>query len=332
MTRNRALAHTPQQGAALAGESTVARPTLEVEISGIRFAHPVLSAPGPLGFGREVQSIVDLRTFGGFITKSVTLEPREGHAYPHIAKTEGGYLNSLGLPNLGLAGFLTRDMPFLRSIGIPIIVSVAGHTVAEYLSLVEWLNRESGIAAIELNVSCPNVEAGMIFGTDAHLTHELVSALRPASRLPLWVKLTPNVTNITLVARAAQDAGADALSVANTLTGLAIDVHTRRPKLGAVTGGLSGPAIRPIAVYLAWQVARACTIPVIGTGGITTHEDALEFFIAGARAIAVGTAMIDHPGAPDRIRAGLTDYLIRHGCSSVNDIVGSLADARNPHA
>jgi len=328
---NRPIAESPEAKRSGA-EPGAAGSSLEVEISGIRFAHPVLSAPGPLGFGHEVQSVMDLRVFAGFITKSVTIEPREGHAYPHMAKTEGGYLNSLGLPNLGLAGFLTRDMPFLRTLGVPIIVSAAAHTVAEFVTLVDWLSPEPGVRAVELNVSCPNVEAGMTFGVDARLTYELVSELRPATRLPLWVKLTPNVTDITVVARAAQDAGADALSVANTVTGMAIDVHTRRPKLGAVTGGLSGPAIRPVAVYLTWQVARACTIPVIGMGGIATADDALEFLIAGARAIAVGTAVIDNPGAPTQIRQGLAAYLARHGLSSVNDIVGTLAGSEASHA
>jgi len=303
----------------------VAAPSLEVEISGIRFAHPILAAPGPLGFGREVQSAVDLRAFAGFITKSVTVEPREGNPHPQLVRTEAGYLNSLGLPNRGLAGFLTKDMPYLRTLGIPIIVSAAGHTVAEFTTLVEWVSREPGVAAIELNVSCPNVEAGMTFGVDAGLTHQLVSALRPVTALPLWVKLTPNVTDITVVARAAQDAGADALSVANALTGMAIDVRTRRPKLGGVTGGLSGPAIRPVAVYLTWQVARACSLPVIGTGGASTAEDAVEFLVAGARAVAVGTAVIDNPAAPAQIRQGLQAYLAEHGFRSVMELVGTLA-------
>lgn len=331
MTRDRTIAESPQPERSGA-EPRAAGSSLEVEISGIRFAHPVLSAPGPLGFGREVQSVMDLRAFAGFITKSVTIEPREGHAYPHMAKTEGGYLNSLGLPNLGLAGFLMKDMPFLRTLGVPIIVSAAAHTVAEFLTLVEWLSREPGVSAVELNVSCPNVEAGMTFGVDARLTYELVSALRPVTQLPLWVKLTPNVTDITVVARAAQDAGADALSVANTVTGMAIDVRTRRPKLGGITGGLSGPAIRPVAVYLTWQVARACTIPVIGTGGIATADDALEFLIAGARAIAVGTAVIDSPGAPTQIRHGLETYLEQHGLRTLNEIIGTLAGLEESHA
>lgn len=309
-------------------------PSLEVQIAGIRFAHPVLAAPGPLGFGREAQAVTDLRAFGGFITKSITVEPRDGHPHPHMAQVDGGYLNSLGLPNRGLAGFVTRDLPFLRTLGIPIIVSAAGHSVAEFATLVEWLSREPDVAAIELNVSCPNVEAGLDFGVDARLTYELVAAMRRIATRPLWVKLTPNVTDITAIARAAQDGGADALSVANTLTGMAINVQTRRSRLGSGSGGLSGPAMRPVAVYLTWQVARACTIPVIGTGGIATAEHALEFLIAGARAVAVGTAVIDNPQAPAQIRDGLQAYLREHGMRRIDEVVGSLQLPRedSPHA
>lgn len=311
----------PQDLAASTAESG---PDLRVEISGIRFAHPVLAAPGVLGFGREAQGVTDLRAFAGFITKSVTVEPREGNPHPHMAQVDGGHLNSLGLPNPGLAGFVTRELPFLRALGIPIIVSVAGHTVAEFGILVEWLSREPDVAAMELNVSCPNIEAGMEFGVDARLTYELVAAMRRVAARPLWVKLTPNVTDITAIARAAQDGGAEALSVANTLTGMAINVQTRRSRLGTVSGGLSGPAVRPVAVYLTWQTSHACTIPVIGMGGIATAGHALEFLIAGARAVAVGTALIDNPQAPAQIREGLRTYLREHGMHSVNEIAGSL--------
>lgn len=306
------------------GSPAAGEPDLRVEIAGIRFAHPVLAAPGPLGFGREAQGVTDLRAFAGFLTKSITVEPREGNPHPHTAPVDGGYLNSLGLPNRGLAGFVTRDLPFLRTLGIPIIVSIAGHTVAEFATLVEWLSREPDVAAIELNVSCPNVEAGREFGVDGRLTLELVAAMRRIATRPLWVKLTPNVTDITAIARAAQDGGADALSVANTLTGMAINVQTRRSRLGSGSGGLSGPAIRPVAVYLTWQASRACTIPVIGTGGIATAEHALEFLIAGARAVAVGTAVIDNPQAPSQIREGLQAYLRAQGMQRVGDLVGSL--------
>ncbi len=299
-------------------------PSLAGEIAGIRFAHPVLAAPGPLGFGREVQSVVDLRSFAAFITKSVTLDPRPGHPYPQIVPTAGGWLNSQGLPNHGLAGFLAKDLPFLRTLGIPLIVSIAGETVQEFVTLAHCLSQEEGVAAVELNVSCPNVDRGLVFGVDPQLTRDLVAAVRAVCARPVFVKLTPNVTDIVSIARAAEEAGADALSLINTLVGLAIDVQTRRPKLGAGTGGLSGPAIRPIAVRMVWEVARHCRIPVIGMGGVATVEDTLEFLIAGARAVAVGSAVIDRPGVATEIRAGLVRYLQEHDRHDVADVIGRL--------
>ncbi len=299
-------------------------PSLSVEVAGISFAHPVLAAPGPLGFGREVQSVVDLRGFAGFVTKSVTLQPRSGNPYPQVVRTEGGWLNSLGLPNHGLAGFLAKDLPFLRTLGIPIVVSVAGETDEEFTTLAEWLVQEDGVAAIELNVSCPNVERGLAFGVDPQSTRDLVAAVRRVCTRPLFVKLTPNVTDVVSIARAAEDAGADALSLINTLVGLAVDVQTRTPKLGGIVGGLSGPAIRPVAVRMVWEVARSCRIPVIGMGGIVTAEDALEFLIAGARAVAVGSAVIDHPGAAVEIPEGLGRYLHEHGMRDIAEVIGSL--------
>ena len=299
-------------------------PSLAVEVAGITFEHPVLSPPGPLGFGREVQSIVDLRAFAGFITKSVTVEARGGHSYPQIARTDGGWLNALGLPNHGLAAFIAKDLPFLRTLGIPIIVSVAADSEADFVTLAEWLDQEAGVAAIEANVSCPNVADGMVFGTDPSATHRLVTALRRATSPPLFVKLTPNVTDIVAIARAAEEAGADALSLINTLQGLAVDVRARRPKLGAGLGGLSGPAIRPVAVRMAWEVSRACRVPVIGMGGIATADDALEFLIAGATAVAVGSAAIDRPAVAAEIRDGLEAYLIEQGIGDVRGLIGSL--------
>ncbi|MDQ7842493.1 MAG: dihydroorotate dehydrogenase [Armatimonadota bacterium] len=311
---------------ALAPDRPTAAPQLAVEIAGIRFAHPVLAAPGPLGFGREARATTDLRAFAGFITKSVTLDPRGGNPLPHLVKVEGGYLNSLGLPNPGIAGFLLREMPFLRTLGIPVIVSVAGHSVTEFVTLARLLSAEPGVAAVELNVSCPNVEAGLTFGVDPRLTAELVSAVREAATLPIWVKLTPNVTDIAVIARAAEDAGAHALTVANTLIGTAVDVRTRRSRLGTIAGGLSGPAIRPVAVYLTWRVASASRLPVIGAGGIATAEHALEFLIAGARAVAVGTAVIDNPRVAEEIRSGLAAYLEASRARSLEEIIGSLGE------
>ncbi len=299
-------------------------PSLAVEVAGIPLAHPVLSPPGPLGFGREVQSVVDLRSFAGFITKSVTLHPRSGHPYPHIVATDGGWLNSLGLPNHGLAGFIAKDLPFLRTLGIPIIVSVAGDTAADFVTLAQWLDQEDGVAAIEANISCPNTYDGMAFGVNASATSALVAALRRVTARPLFVKLTPNVTDVVTIARACEDAGADALSMINTLLGLAIDVVRRRPKLGAVTGGLSGPAIRPVAVRMVWEVAQVCRIPIIGMGGIATADHALEFIVAGATAVAVGSAAMDRPTVASEIRAALEAYLIEQQISDIRELIGSL--------
>ncbi len=299
-------------------------PSLAVEVAGIRFANPVLSAPGPLGFGREAQRVVNLRAFGGFITKTVTVEPREGNPVPHLIETDAGWLNALGLPNHGVAAFLTRDLPFLATLRIPIVVSVAGHSVEEFATLVELLDREEAVAGIELNLSCPNVEDGLAFGVDPALTRTLVAQVRAVTTKPLIAKLSPNVTDIVAIALAAHDGGADALTLINTLTGLAIEVETRRPRLGAITGGLSGPAIRPIAVRMVWEVSRAVSLPIIGAGGIRSASDALEFIIAGAGAVAVASAVIDHPTAVEEICTGLQDYLRRHALRGIGELVGTL--------
>jgi dihydroorotate dehydrogenase (NAD+) catalytic subunit len=305
-------------------QPTAVAPSLAVEVAGIRFPNPVLSAPGPLGFGREAQNVVDLRAFGGFVTKTVTIEPREGNPLPHMAQTEAGWLNSLGLPNDGAAAFVTRDLPFLRTLGIPIIVSVAGHSIEEFGTLVELIGGENDVAGVELNLSCPNVDDGLIFGTDPSLTGALVGHLRPLTSKPLIAKLSPNVTDIVAIARAARDGGADALTLINTLTGLTIDVETRRSRLGVVTGGLSGPAIRPVAVRMVWEVASAVSLPIIGAGGIGSATDALEFIIAGAQAVAVASAVIDRPTVVEEICAGLQDYLRRHNVRSISELVGTL--------
>jgi dihydroorotate dehydrogenase (NAD+) catalytic subunit len=305
-------------------QPTAVAPSLAVEVAGIRFPNPVLSAPGPLGFGREAQSIVNLRAFGGFITKTVTVEPRAGNPVPHMAQIEAGWLNSLGLPNDGVAAFLTRDLPFLRTLGIPIIVSIAGHSIEEFGTLVELVGREDGVDGIELNLSCPNVADGLVFGTDPVLTGALVAHVRALTSRPIIAKLSPNVTDIVAIAHSAHQGGADALTLINTLTGLAIDVETRRPRLGAVTGGLSGPAIRPVAVRMVREVFRAVKLPIIGAGGVGSAADALEFIIAGAHAVAVASAVIDRPTVAEEIRTGLQDYLRRHNLRSIGEVVGTL--------
>ncbi|MDQ7849326.1 MAG: dihydroorotate dehydrogenase [Armatimonadota bacterium] len=298
-------------------------PALEVTMAGVRFPTPVLAAAGSLGFGREVREVVDLRAYGGFVTKSVTLEPRRGHPRPDLVEVAGGWLNALGLPNPGVAGFIHRDLPFLRTLGIPIIVSVAGQTVEEFGQIVEVLEGEDGVAAVELNVSCPNVRAGRLFGSEPALAAELVAAVRPLTRRPLFVKLGPLAADIAAVGRAAADAGADALCCLNTLPGLAIDVERRRPLLGAGPGGLSGPPLRPLAVWSVWRVARATALPVVGVGGVRTWEDAVEFLLAGATAVALASAAV-HPQVPQRITTGLRDYMRRHGLSHIGALVGRV--------
>ncbi len=302
-------------------------PSLAVDLAGITFVHPILAASGPLGFGRELQSVVDLRSFAGFVTKSVTVEPRQGNPRPQVVPTEAGWLNSVGLANHGLAVFLTKELPFLRTLKIPIIVSMAGETVAEFVTLAEWLSDAGGVDGLEINVSCPNVARGLVFGVDPRLTYEVVHSVRRATALPLFVKLTPNVTDITVIGRAAEDAGADGLSLINTVVGMALDIHTRRPKLGTATGGLSGPAIKPIAVRMVWEVARSCHLPVIGLGGITTADDVVEFLIAGARAVAVGSAAIDRPEIATALREGVSSYLVAHGLTDVKHVIGSVDGA-----
>jgi len=299
-------------------------PDLSVELGTLRLRNPVVCASGPLGHGREVAQTYDLAAFGAFVTKSITLEPREGNPRPQLVRTDGGWLNSVGLRNPGLAAFLTKDLPFLKTLGIPIVASVAGHSVQEFRTVAEWLGDAEGVAALELNVSCPNVEDGLAFGTDPGRLARLVASVREVTALPLWVKLTPNVADPVPVARAAVEGGADVLTVANTLLGMAIDVHTRRPKLGGLTGGLSGPAVRPVALRMVWEVARAVCVPVVGVGGVTTWEHAVEFLLAGAHAVGVGSALIEDPQAHQRIVDGLRAYLLANHIRSVRSLVGGL--------
>ncbi|MCS7235439.1 MAG: dihydroorotate dehydrogenase [Armatimonadota bacterium] len=299
-------------------------PDLSVEIAGLRLQNPVVCASGPLGHGREVAQVYDLRAFGAFVTKSITLEPREGNPPPQVVEVDGGWLNSIGLRNPGLAAFLSKDLPFLRTLGIPVVASVAGHSVEEFCTVVRWLDEAEGVAAVELNVSCPNVADGLLFGQDPARTYSLVSAARRVTRLPLLVKLAPNLLDPVSCARAAVEAGADALTVTNTLPAMAVDVHTRRPKLGGITGGLSGPAIRPVAVRLVWEICRAVPVPVVGVGGVATWEHAVEFLLVGARAVGIGSALLNDPQAHVKVTEGLRAYLRDHGLASVASLVGAL--------
>ncbi|MCD6361459.1 MAG: dihydroorotate dehydrogenase [Armatimonadetes bacterium] len=300
-------------------------PDLSVEIAGVSMSTPVTVASGTFGYGVEYAPYLDCSKLGAIVTKAVTVEPRAGNPPPRVRETPAGMLNAIGLENPGLEVFLAEKLPGLREFGVPVIVNISGRTVEEFTHLAERLSAAEGVSAIEVNISCPNVaREGMFFGTSPSLTGELVAAVTGASSVPVIVKLSPNVTDIVEMARAAADAGAHALSLINTLLGMSIDVHTRRPHLGNITGGLSGPAIRPVAVRMVHQVARAVDLPIVGMGGIMTADDALEFILAGATAVAVGTANFVDPSAPLAVTEGLADYCRRHGVSRITDLIGAV--------
>jgi dihydroorotate dehydrogenase (NAD+) catalytic subunit len=298
---------------------------LAVEVAGMRFKNPLLAASGTFGYGVEHEGTLDLSQLGGIVSKGLYMEPRDGAPPPRIAETPSGLLNAIGLQGIGIRAFVRDVLPRLSKHDTEILVNVCGDTVEEYAEVARVCDDAAGIAGLEVNISCPNVKkGGMAFGGDPRMTHEVVAAVRRATRLPVVPKLSPNVGDIAVFARAAEEAGADALSCVNTLLGLAIDVDSRRPKLGFGTGGLSGPAIRPVAVRLAWQASRAVRIPVIGIGGIASATDALEFMIAGCRAVQIGTANFVDPGICERVLAELTSWLERHGIADVNEVVGTL--------
>lgn len=300
-------------------------PSLEINVAGIRMKNPVMTASGTFGYGSEYVDFIDLNRLGAVVVKGITSVPWSGNSMPRIFETPSGMLNAIGLQNVGVDGFIDKKLPYLRNFDVPVIVNICGEQVKEYLEVTEKLDAADGVAAIELNISCPNLHSGgMSFGVDPKLTDELVRGVRERTRLPLLVKLSPNVTDITVIARAAEGAGADGLSVINTALGMAIDINTRRPQLANVTGGLSGPAIKPIALRMVWQVYNAVGIPIIGMGGIMNGEDAVEFCIAGAAAVAVGTANFINPRASLDVVEGITEYLEQHGMRSITELVGSL--------
>lgn len=300
------------------------KPDLRVTIAGIRMQNPVMTASGTFGYAQEFEPFLDLSRLGAIVVKTITLRQRAGNPPPRIVETPAGMLNAIGLQNVGVQTFITEKLPYLRTLGPPIIVNIAGESIEDYVELVKRLSDQVGISGIELNISCPNVADGLIFGCNAALAHTLISKVRHATRLPLIPKLSPNVTDVAEIARALADGGADALSLINTLIGMAVDVRSRRPKLSNVTGGLSGPAIRPVAVRMVWEVARAVNLPLIGMGGIMTADDALEFLIAGATAVAVGTANFTSPSSAKRVIDGIKAYLIDHNVERVTDLIGSL--------
>ncbi len=300
---------------------------LHVDLASLRLANPVLTASGTCGYGLELAEFVDLTRLGAFTTKSVTVEPRMGNPPPRIVETSAGMLNAIGLANVGLERFVAEKVPVLPRIGVPVFVNVAGHSIEDYVKVCRRLDPLDAIAGLELNVSCPNVSDGMVFGTDPVALGDLVRAVRGEIRQSLLiVKLSPNVTDITATARAAVEAGADVLSMVNTFVGMAIDIETWRPKLAHNTGGMSGPAIKPLAIHLVSRVYRTvCSeagIPIIGMGGVCHWRDAVEFFLAGASAVAVGTALFGDPAAPLPILDGIRGYLAHRGMTRVSDLVG----------
>ena len=298
---------------------------LRTSIGKLELANPVMTASGTFGYGTEFADFVDLDKLGGVIVKGTTLHHREGNPYPRMAETPSGMLNAVGLQNKGVDYFCEKIYPTIKDYKTQMIVNVSGSAVEDYVATAERINALENIPAIELNISCPNVkQGGMAFGVTAKGAAEVVSAVRKVYDKTLIVKLSPNVTDITEIARAAEAAGADSVSLINTLLGMAIDAERRRPVLSTVTGGMSGPAVKPIALRMVWQVAKAVNIPVVGLGGITNATDAIEFLLAGASAIEVGTANFMDPAVTGKIVDGINDYLDRHGFASVKDIIGAL--------
>lgn len=296
---------------------------LEVNLAGIVLKNPVILESGCFGYGEEYKDLISLNRVGAIVTKTITLKPRAGNPPPRLVETPAGLLNSIGLANVGIELFLKEKLPYLKKFSTPIIVSIAGEDSREYLKLVQILNKEE-IAGIELNISCPNIGKNLIVAQDEVETFRLVKAVRKKAKLPLLVKLSPNVTDITKIAKSAEKAGADILSLVNTLSAMSVDVETKAPKLGGVLGGLSGPAIRPIALRMVWQVRKATSLPIIGMGGIANTNDALEFIIAGANAIGLGTAIFINPNTYQEIITGLKRYLSRKKIYDINKVVGSL--------
>ena len=297
---------------------------LGVDIAGVHFRNPIIAASGTIGFGREYSEFYPLSVFGGISCKGTTIRERKGNPPPRIAETPMGMLNAVGLQNPGVEHFIEHDLPWLRQQDTVVIANVAGSTQEDYCRTVELLS-ESEIDMIELNISCPNVkEGGVQFGTSCESVAAITKAVRACCKKPLIIKLSPNVSDIASIARAAESEGADAVSLINTLTGMRIDINTRRPVIANITGGMSGPAVFPVAVRMVWQVRNAVSIPVIGMGGITTWKDAVEMLMAGADAIQIGTALFTDPYSPVKIAKGLEEYLDEKGIGSVRELTGSV--------
>jgi len=296
---------------------------MRVDLAGIKLKNPVITASGTFGFGREYAKFYDLGKLGGIVVKGLTLEPREGNKPPRIAETPAGMLNSVGLQNPGVKYFIEKELPFLRQYDVAVIANIAGNTLEEYCKMAELLG--GLVDGIELNISCPNVkEGGVAFGTKCDSVYNITKSVKAHCEVPLIVKLSPNVTDIKEIAAAAKAGGADAISLINTLLGMAIDINTRKPVLANTVGGLSGPAVKPVAVRMVWQAAQAVSIPIIGMGGISCFQDAVEFILAGADAVAIGTANFINPYTPLEILEGMKDYLIKNKFGSINELKGNI--------
>jgi dihydroorotate dehydrogenase (NAD+) catalytic subunit len=298
---------------------------LGVRIGGLELKNPVMTASGTFGYGNEFTPYCDLNRLGAIVVKGLSLEPRPGNPSPRIMETPCGMLNAVGLQNIGVRAFIVEKMPYLRQIDVAVIANIFGETVDEYRRIAEILSDVDGLDGIEVNISCPNVKKGGIaFGANPDVAADVTKKVRSETDLPLIVKLTPNVTDITEIALAVEEAGADAVSLINTLMGMSVDIERRRPHLANITGGLSGPAVKPVALRMVWQAVRSLKIPIIGIGGISTATDALEFLITGATAVQIGTANFTNPSATMRVLDGIEEYMVRHRLTNIMELIGSL--------
>lgn len=301
------------------------KPNLSVNVAGMALRNPIMTASGTFGYGEEFSQYVNLNTLGGIVTKGLSLRPRAGNPTPRIVETPGGMLNAIGLQNVGIDAFIEKKLPFLRTVDTLCVANFFGDTVDEYAEMARRLNELPEVAALEMNISCPNVkQGGIVFGSDPACAAGIVAACRAATSKPLIVKLSPNVTDVVAMAKACADAGADALSLINTLIGMAIDINTRRPVLANVTGGLSGPAIKPVALRMVLQVARAVKLPIIGIGGIMSATDVIEFMLAGASAVQIGTASFITPGIAEQIVQDLQAWMVANKVQDINSLIGAL--------
>ncbi|KAB2889279.1 MAG: dihydroorotate dehydrogenase [Desulfobulbaceae bacterium] len=304
---------------------TPPHPDLRVSIGPLSLANPVMTASGTFGYAQEFETLMNLRRLGAIIVKGISLHPRAGNPPPRIVESACGMLNAIGLQNVGVQRFIEEKLPYLGGLGVPIIVNILGDSIDEYREITERLAESSVVSAIEVNISCPNVKkGGVAFGSDPLMAAAVTGVVKEKAAVPVIVKLSPNVTDVTLIARAVAEAGADAVSLINTLIGMAIDLKRRRPALANVFGGLSGPAIKPVALRMVYQVAKSVQIPVIGIGGIESAEDALEFMLAGATAVQIGTANFVNPRASEDVVDGIGAYVIEEGLTSIREMIGAL--------